>query len=144
MRTRVAEPLAERTTLRLGGPAATLVEVDTEAELVETVDSADRDGRPLLVLGGGSNLVVADEGFDGTVVAIGTRGVEVDSDAHIGALTDRDEPLRLGGGDGVDDSFTGAIDEARVSTVARGAAWIAAHWAALEGRLLEIGVVQQR
>jgi UDP-N-acetylmuramate dehydrogenase len=105
MRTRVAEPLAERTTLRLGGPAATLVEVDTEAELVETVDSADRDGRPLLVLGGGSNLVVADEGFDGTVVAIGTRGVEVDSDACSGAM------VRVAAGEPWDDLVATAVQK---------------------------------
>jgi UDP-N-acetylmuramate dehydrogenase len=63
------------TTLRLGGPARRLVAVETEAELVDTVRELDAAAEPLLVLGGGSNLVVSDEGFAGTVVQIGTRGV---------------------------------------------------------------------
>jgi len=70
-------PLADRTTLRLGGPARRLVEVADEAELVDLVRRLDREGEPVLVLGGGSNLVVADAGFAGTVVAVGTRGVSV-------------------------------------------------------------------
>jgi UDP-N-acetylmuramate dehydrogenase len=73
-------PLAPRTTLQLGGAARRFVEASSEAEIVEAVSSADRRGEPLLVLGGGSNLVVGDEGFDGLVVAVKSRGVrEVDS-----------------------------------------------------------------
>lgn len=68
--------LSELTTLRLGGPAERLVEVRTEDELVEALRAVDAAGEPLLVLGGGSNVVVADEGFPGTVVLIATRGVE--------------------------------------------------------------------
>jgi UDP-N-acetylmuramate dehydrogenase len=67
--------LAPRTTLRLGGPAARLVEARTEAEVAEAVRSAYE---PLLVLAGGSNVVIADEGFPGTVVHVLTRGVERD------------------------------------------------------------------
>jgi UDP-N-acetylmuramate dehydrogenase len=67
--------LADHTTLRLGGPAARLVEAATDAEVVAEVRAADRGGEPLLVLGGGSNLVVADEGFPGTVVHVATSGV---------------------------------------------------------------------
>jgi UDP-N-acetylmuramate dehydrogenase len=70
-------PLAGLTTLRLGGPARRLLVAETEDEVVEAVRAADTDSEPLLVLGGGSNLVVADEGFDGTVVQIATRGVAV-------------------------------------------------------------------
>jgi len=66
--------LSELTTLRLGGPAERLVEASTEDEVVEVV----RKGEPLLVLAGGSNLVVADEGFPGTVMRIATRGVARD------------------------------------------------------------------
>ena len=66
-----ATTLAELTTLRLGGPAAELVEVYDEAGLIEAVRSADEQGTPVLVVGGGSNLVVADEGFDGRVVVVG-------------------------------------------------------------------------
>jgi len=68
--------LAPRTTLRLGGPAARLVEAHTEAEVVAAVTAADAAGEELLVLAGGSNVVVADAGFPGVVVAIATRGVE--------------------------------------------------------------------
>ena len=67
--------LAGYTTLRLGGPARRLVEAATETEIVAEVQAADERGEPLLVLGGGSNLVVADEGFPGTVVHIATGGV---------------------------------------------------------------------
>ena len=68
--------LAERTTLRLGGPARRLVVAGTEPELVDAVRSADAAGEPLLVLGGGSNVVVGDAGFDGLVVQVATRGVQ--------------------------------------------------------------------
>src|SRR5215475_4315462 len=67
--------LADYTTLCLGGPARRLVEAATEAEIVAAVGAADERGEPLLVLGGGSNLVVADEGFPGTVVHVATGGV---------------------------------------------------------------------
>jgi UDP-N-acetylmuramate dehydrogenase len=70
-------PLAGLTTLRLGGPARRLLVAETEDEVVEAVRAADTDSEPLLVLGGGSNLVVADEGFDGTVLQVATRGVAV-------------------------------------------------------------------
>jgi UDP-N-acetylmuramate dehydrogenase len=69
-------PLAERTTLRLGGPARRLLEAGTEAELIEAVAAGDEAGEELLLLAGGSNLVIADAGWDGTVVAIGNRGIE--------------------------------------------------------------------
>ncbi len=72
--------LAEHTTLRLGGPAARFVEAQTEPELVRAVRDADLAGEPLLVLGGGSNLVVADEGFPGTVVRVAVTGSRVDAD----------------------------------------------------------------
>ena len=67
-------PLSELTTLRLGGPAARIVTPAGEDELVEAVGAADAAGEPLLVLAGGSNVVVADEGFAGTVVRVATRG----------------------------------------------------------------------
>jgi len=72
--------LSDLTTLRLGGPAARYLEADTEEAVVEAVAASDRAGEPLLVLAGGSNVVVADEGFPGAVVRIATRGV-----AHEGA-----------------------------------------------------------
>ena len=66
---------ADYTTLGLGGPARRFVRAGTEEDLIEAVRAADADGEPLLVLGGGSNLVVADRGFDGTVVQVATAGV---------------------------------------------------------------------
>ncbi|MBM6400153.1 UDP-N-acetylmuramate dehydrogenase [Phycicoccus sonneratiae] len=73
------EPLAGWTTMRVGGPAARMVVVETTDELVDAVREVDDADEPLLVLGGGSNLVLPDEGFAGTVVAVATRGVSVDS-----------------------------------------------------------------
>lgn len=69
------------TTVRLGGPARSVLEVSTEADLVDAVRIADEAGDPVLVVAGGSNLVVADEGFDGTVILVRTSGVEVSDDA---------------------------------------------------------------
>ena len=75
------ELLRDHTTLRLGGPAREWVRATTESELVEAVATADSAGTPVLVLGGGSNLVVADAGFDGRVVEVATSGVAADADA---------------------------------------------------------------
>jgi UDP-N-acetylmuramate dehydrogenase len=74
-------PLAPLTTLRLGGPARRLVTASTEAELVAAVTELDAAGEPLLVLAGGSNVVIADDGFDGTVVHVRTSGIERDGSA---------------------------------------------------------------
>ncbi len=70
-------PLAPFTTLRLGGPAARLATAVTDAELIEAVRAADARGEPVLLVGGGSNLVIGDDGFDGTAVVIATRGVRL-------------------------------------------------------------------
>ncbi len=69
--------LADHTTLRVGGPARHWVEATTEDELVDAVRTADAAGEPLLVLGGGSNVLVSDEGFDGTVVHVATSGIRL-------------------------------------------------------------------
>ena len=71
-------PLADLTTLAVGGPADRVIEVETAAELVAAVREADEAGRPLLLLGGGSNVVAPDEGWPGDVVAVRTRGIERD------------------------------------------------------------------
>lgn len=73
--------LAELTTLRLGGPATRYVPVADADALVAAVTEADAAGEPVLLVGGGSNLVVADEGFAGTVVHLVGGGVHVDGDA---------------------------------------------------------------
>ncbi len=79
-------PLAERTTLRLGGAPARLETATSTDDLLALVQESDAAGEPLLVLGGGSNLVVGDQGVPGIVVEVATRGVEVESDACGGAM----------------------------------------------------------
>ncbi len=71
----MAELLSDHTTLRLGGPATAWVRATTEEELVDALGSVE--GR-VLVLGDGSNLVVADGGFDGTVIEVATSGMRAD------------------------------------------------------------------
>ena len=72
--------LSAYTTLRLGGPAARLVEATSDDAVIDAVRAADEAGEPVLLLAGGSNVVVADEGFDGIVVRIATTGVTRDGD----------------------------------------------------------------
>ncbi|MDN3246118.1 UDP-N-acetylmuramate dehydrogenase [Streptomyces mutabilis] len=71
-------PLAPLTTFRLGGPATRLITATTDAEVIAAVREADDTGTPLLLIGGGSNLVIGDKGFDGTALHIATRGVLLD------------------------------------------------------------------
>lgn len=78
-------PLSGLTTLRVGGPADAMVVAETDAELIEAVAGADASGQPLTILGGGSNVVVADSGLEGTAIVVRTRGVEVSVDACSGA-----------------------------------------------------------
>lgn len=78
--------LAGLTTLRVGGPAARLVVATSTDELVETVRDCDRRGEPCLVLGGGSNVLIGDEGFDGTVVRVATTGMSAEVSNCGGAL----------------------------------------------------------
>jgi UDP-N-acetylmuramate dehydrogenase len=73
--------LADLTTLGVGGPIDRLLEVSDADELVVAVRDADEAGRPLLVLGGGSNVVAPDEGWPGDVVAVRTRGIDRTGDA---------------------------------------------------------------
>lgn len=68
--------LADLTTLRVGGEARELLSPTTTEDLVATVREVWASGEPWLALGGGSNLLVADEGFDGTVIRVLTRGIE--------------------------------------------------------------------
>lgn len=72
--------LADLTTLRLGGPCADVVVGDTQEVLVSETLAADTDEVPLLLVAGGSNLVVADDGWSGRALLIRTRGVHRDGD----------------------------------------------------------------
>ncbi|MFE6975470.1 UDP-N-acetylmuramate dehydrogenase [Streptomyces sp. NPDC057682] len=71
-------PLAPLTTFRLGGPATRLITATADAEVIDAVREADDSGTPLLVIGGGSNLVIGDKGFEGTALRIATRGFALD------------------------------------------------------------------
>ncbi len=76
--TGVSHPLlAELTTLRVGGPARELLEPATRDELVQTALEVWGTGEDWLLLGGGSNLVIADDGFDGTVIRTATRCIDI-------------------------------------------------------------------
>lgn len=72
--------LSELTTLRLGGPVDRVVAAGSADEIVEAVRTADDAGEPVLVLGGGSNLVAADDGWPGVVVLLRSQGIERSGD----------------------------------------------------------------
>ncbi len=80
-----APRLADLTTLRLGGPAERVIEAETTEALVEAVRAADEASTPVLLVGGGSNLVVADDGFPGIVVRVATSGITPETDLCSGA-----------------------------------------------------------
>ncbi|GAB3253012.1 UDP-N-acetylmuramate dehydrogenase [Nocardioides dilutus] len=105
MPTETTQRLADHTTLRLGGPAREWVTATTEAELVAALDTAE----PVLVVGGGSNLVVADDGFAGRVVEVATRGVVPDiestADPSCGGVL-----VRVAAGESWDDLVAQAVD----------------------------------
>ncbi|MBE7190821.1 UDP-N-acetylmuramate dehydrogenase [Jatrophihabitans endophyticus] len=74
----MSDLLADLTTLRLGGPARRLVTATSTGELVELVRGADAAGERVLLVGGGSNLVIGDDGWDGVVVLVRSDAVSVD------------------------------------------------------------------
>lgn len=97
--------LAELTTLRTGGAPARMLEATTAEGLVEALrDTWDR-GEPWLVLGGGSNLFVGDEPFDGTVIRVRTSGIEELPSPHEGRIR-----LRVQAGHGWDDLVAYAVE----------------------------------
>jgi UDP-N-acetylmuramate dehydrogenase len=106
----VPRPLAELTTIRLGGPARRIVEATAEDQLTEAVSEADAAGEPLLVVAGGSNLVIGDRGFEGTVVRVLTRGVRVEARGDADDL-DRRARLVVSAGEPWDDLVAGAVSD---------------------------------
>jgi UDP-N-acetylmuramate dehydrogenase len=97
-------PLAPYTTFRIGGPARFFCEVEGEAEVAEAVSFAKERNLPLFVLGGGSNLLVSDAGFDGVVLRV---GVPVSK----GELRDGESVLlEVGAGENWDDVVLYAVD----------------------------------
>ncbi len=106
MREETGVPLAGLTTMRVGGPAARLVTATTNDELVDAVREVDDADEPLLVLSGGSNVVVADDGVEGTVVRVATSGVDVESADACGGVA-----VRVAAGESWDDLVARAVAE---------------------------------
>jgi UDP-N-acetylmuramate dehydrogenase len=79
-----ANDLSNFTTLGVGGPAAKIIHAKTEAELITAVKAADESNTPLLILGGGSNVLISDSGFPGTVIRVETTGNSFEIDACSG------------------------------------------------------------
>ncbi len=100
----VSTLLADHTTLRVGGRARDFVVADSEAKLIEAVTRLDAAGERVLVLGGGSNVLIGDEDFDGTVIKIATRGVEVDDGGCGGAV------VRVAAGENWDSFVATAVE----------------------------------
>jgi UDP-N-acetylmuramate dehydrogenase len=86
-------PLSTLTTLRIGGPARRVLRTSSTAELVDAALGTWADGDEWLVLGGGSNVVAGDDGFDGTVLVPGQRGIEARPDGdRVRLRVDAGEP----------------------------------------------------
>lgn len=99
-------PLAELTTLRTGGAPTRMIEARTADELVTTMRDVWASREPWLVMGGGSNLFVDDEPFDGTVVLIRTTGIE-----RLASPRDGHVRLRVQAGHGWDDLVAYTVAE---------------------------------
>ena len=75
--------LSQYTSLRVGGPATKIVQVSTEAQIIAAIEEAG--DTPILIMGGGTNVLIADKGFDGTVIRISNNSVQAEVDACSGA-----------------------------------------------------------
>jgi UDP-N-acetylmuramate dehydrogenase len=82
MRVEENKPLAPLTTLGVGGPARYFCEVSSEQEIPEACNWASQRNLPLFILGGGSNLVVSDAGFNGLVLHIALRGIKAEENPN--------------------------------------------------------------
>ena len=80
------ENLAQYTSLRVGGPAQKFIHATTEQELIEAVKNSDKSGEPVLIIGGGSNVLIGDQGFNGTVIRVETKGNSYQFDACSGGM----------------------------------------------------------
>jgi len=76
-RIKLAEPMAKHTTYRIGGPADLFYEAKTEEELIKAIKLARKSKIPFFVLGGGSNVLVSDEGFRGLIIKNKATGCEL-------------------------------------------------------------------
>jgi UDP-N-acetylmuramate dehydrogenase len=87
--------LRDYTSLRVGGPAKNFVEVGTESEIIAAIEAAG--DTPILIIGGGTNILVADSGFEGTVIRITSHSMQAEIDACSGAT------LTIGAGENWDE-----------------------------------------
>ena len=87
--------LRDYTSLRVGGPAKKFVEVGTESEIIAAIEAAG--DTPILIIGGGTNILVADSGFEGTVIRINSHSMQSEIDACSGAT------LTIGAGENWDE-----------------------------------------
>jgi UDP-N-acetylmuramate dehydrogenase len=94
--------LSKYTSLRVGGPATKIVQVSTEAQIIAAIEEAG--DTPILVMGGGTNVLIADKGFDGTVIRISNNSVQSEVDACSGAT------LTIGAGEDWDAFVQTTID----------------------------------
>lgn len=106
MREAAGVELAALTTMRVGGPAARLVVAESTDEIVDVVREVDDADEPLLVLSGGSNLVIADDGFPGTVLRLANSGIDVESNDACGGVY-----VRVAAGEEWDDFVARCCDE---------------------------------
>ncbi len=86
--------LAPYTTLQIGGPARYFAEAHNESELFDALAFAEQRQLPVFILGGGSNVLIADEGFPGFVLRIAIKGIEWRDEVTAGAGEDWDEFVR--------------------------------------------------
>jgi len=86
--------LSKYTSLRVGGPATTIVHVSSESEIIAAIEAAGDS--PIFIMGGGTNVLVSDNGFAGTVIRIANNSVESEVDACSGAT------LTIGAGENWD------------------------------------------
>jgi len=87
--------LAPLTTLKVGGPARFFVRCESEEEVAAAVEYSEKEGIPLLVLGGGSNMLVSDAGFDGLVTQVAIKGIVANDEGPDG----RKRILTVGAGE---------------------------------------------
>ncbi|UTT68600.1 UDP-N-acetylmuramate dehydrogenase [Arthrobacter sp. DNA4] len=78
--------LSSLTTSAVGGPAGKFIEARTEAEIIDAVRTADAAGEQVLIISGGSNLLVSDDGYPGTVVKIASEGFTVNAEDSCGGV----------------------------------------------------------
>ena len=97
--------LADHTTLRVGGLARRFEVSETERELIDLVTECDEAAEPLLILGGGSNLLISDDGFPGTVVRVAMTGLDADVSTCGGAS------VRVAAGENWDDVVAYAVQQ---------------------------------